>query len=216
LKILHTSDTHGSFPDMIGDFDLIVHSGDLLVNQKPRMKLGEALFQRDWIRENGDKFKQWIGNKPFLFCAGNHDYMDPCSELRDLGINAIDTTNKLVEVDGVKFYGFPYVPYIGFWNWEAPNQMMRQKIREMVEIIEDNKIDVLIAHCPPYGILDKNTEGTNIGNVAMTNALIDLNHLPKAYLCGHCHNKQNIIHLPINNKYIRIVNSATICRIVEI
>lgn len=216
MKICHVSDTHSLFPKLNEDYDVIVHSGDMLPNRKPRLKIDEHLFQRDWIREHAAEFKTWIGEKLFLFCAGNHDYTEPCTELRDIGINAFDITNKQVEIEGIKFYGFPYVPYIGYWNWEAPNRMMEEKVKELIEIVNKNKIDVLVAHCPPYGILDQNREGTHIGNTHMTAALMEFDPLPKAFLCGHCHERPNEINLPINGKHIKIVNSATTQRIIEV
>ena len=32
MKICHISDTHGTFPNLHGNFDIIVHSGDLFPN----------------------------------------------------------------------------------------------------------------------------------------------------------------------------------------
>jgi Icc-related predicted phosphoesterase len=192
----------------------------MLPNHRPRLKRQEPLFQRDWIREHGEDFKEWIGDKPFLFCAGNHDYYNEiCSELCDLKINAIDITNKIVEIDGKKFYGFPYVPYIGVWNWELIEKDMRTKVQELVDIINMFKIDVLVAHCPPYGILDMNHEGHHIGNVAMSNAMsFNFKHIPKLYLCGHCHGDNGIYNIPLglNKDYMLISNAATTQRIVEI
>jgi Icc-related predicted phosphoesterase len=221
MKICHVSDTHTRFPELIGDYNLIVHSGDMLPNMRPRAKLQEKLFQRDWIRENGERFKTWIGEKPFLFCSGNHDYIDPCDELKDLGINAINLDNKMIEIDGVKFYGFPYVPYIGVWNWELIEREMRSAVERLVEIVDFHKIDVLVAHCPPYGILDMNMQRTHIGNVAMINAInYTIRNMPKLYLCGHAHESRGFQDLIVprddGNKLIKISNSATEYRILEI
>lgn len=186
-RILHCSDSHGQFPEFKGDFDIIVHSGDMLVNRVPRIAIDEHLFQRDYIRANGEKFKKWIGDKPFIFCAGNHDYAEPCKELRDLGINAINATNKVVKVNGIKFFGFPYVPYIGVWNWEAEPKAMQRKVKHMLQILEEEKVDVLIAHAPPYGVLDTSNTGQKIGNIGMTEALDEGRLYSKMYLTGHCH-----------------------------
>lgn len=223
MKIMHTSDTHAQFPELIGreDVDVIVHSGDMLPNMRPRAKLQEKLYQRDWIREHGEQFKEWIGKKPFLFCSGNHDYIDPCDELKDLGINAINIDNKLVELDGIKFYGFPYVPYIGVWNWELIEREMRNAVAKLVEMLDFHKVDVLVAHCPPYGILDLSYQRTHIGNVSMINAINDtIKEMPKLYLCGHAHDSCGFhmlnIERPDGNKLIKISNSATEYRILEI
>lgn len=211
MRALHVSDSHGSFIKYPGEYDIIIHSGDLLPNSPERLKKSEHLYQRDWVRDNTENFKQWIGNKPFLFCAGNHDYAEPCNELRDMGIDAIDITNKLVEINGYKIYGFPWVPYIGLWNFEAHDKKMQIKVDELMDVIEENKIDILVAHCPPYKCKDLNSQGVNIGNLHMLNAIKELKHLPKFYLTGHCHAKQSrgILDFPVNGKYIKIVNSAT-------
>jgi hypothetical protein len=68
-----------------------------------------------------EKFKEWIGEVPFLFVLGNHDFISPEhveTQLCANEIKAINLTNKLVNFEGDKFYGFPYVPYInGNFNY---------------------------------------------------------------------------------------------------
>jgi Icc-related predicted phosphoesterase len=217
MKLCHVSDNHSVFYPLEGDYEIIIHSGDMLPNNRPRLKSQEPLFQRDWIRDNSENFKRWIGNKPFLFCSGNHEYTEPCTELRDMGINAINIDNKIVELNGFKFYAFPYVPYIGVWNWEAIERDMKNKVDVLIDVLNKNDIDVLVAHCPPYGILDMNNRGSNIGNLPMLEALKNnITKFPKLYLCGHVHEANGYDELIINNKILKISNAATSYRIIEI
>lgn len=217
MKICHVSDNHSVFYPLEGKFDIIIHSGDMLPNHRPRLKLQEPLFQRDWIRDNSENFKRWIGDKTFIFCSGNHDYTDPVSELVDLGINAINTNNRVFELNGYKLYAFPYVPYIGVWNWEAKERDMRDKVDTLVDVFDKTDIDILVAHCPPYGILDLNSIGTHIGNLPMLKALENsIKKFPKLYLTGHCHEANGYEEVLIGDKILKVSNAATSYRIIEI
>lgn len=214
MKICHVSDNHSVFYPLIGKWDVILHSGDLLPNNKPKTKSQEPLFQRDWIRDNSENFKRWIGDKPFIFSSGNHDYTDPCSELIDIGINAINIDNKIIEFNGYKFTGFPYLGYIGLWNWELKEQDMKIKVDMLVNTINKNNIDILVSHCPPFGLLDENDVGEYIGNVPLRNAIDrEIKKLPKLLCVGHNHNDGG---KKIKYKNMLVSNAATIYNIIDI
>jgi len=182
VRILHISDTHGEMSMLRGQFDLVVHSGDLQPN-RTRGSVTEGAFQEHWVRSNATRLRHWLGDTPFLFCPGNHDFFDPQEIARDVGIDWTTLGNKAHEVEGLRFVGLPYVPFFrGEWNYETCSiELMRKTYR----LLESTKPDVLVAHCPPHGILD-DTHGTHIGNRALTEWLKTRSTL-KAILCGHCH-----------------------------
>lgn len=201
--IFHFSDSHGRVPSVEKSiaYDVVVCSGDLLPDRYPRKEERVRLNlpycmpaspsrQEQWLRTSVPKFQALARGKPFLFVPGNHDFYDPVPVLRDAGIEAYNLTDTIVEVCGLRFYGFPYVPWAGgAWNYELTPQGMSMKVAEVVVALEDGLFDVLVAHCPPYKMLDKAANGQDCGNPFMLKALIDLpeNKLPKAYLCGHVH-----------------------------
>jgi Icc-related predicted phosphoesterase len=209
MRIMHVSDTHGELPELIGRFDIIVHSGDFFPNSKKvfsKNKKEEISFQENWLNSQINNIKEFCQNLPFLFILGNHDFIDPDKMediLKENGINAINLTNKFINFSDIHFYGFPYIPYIkGLWNYEKTYQAMQIEIQKMADIInEQPHFDILVSHSPIYGVLDRSFYNQNIGNSSLLNAIEygTIKNLPQYILCGHCHEdfgvtiKQNMI-----------------------
>lgn len=186
------------FPKIKEDFDIFVMSGDFLPNKiwgpnkkKADLKI-EKKYQEYWVETNAKGIKEMIKDKPFLFSSGNHDFINPCEILIKHGVNAIDLDNKVVDFMGYTFYGFPYIPAMDQnWNFERDSQEMRNEVINMIDRLKTAKkfdsLDILVAHCPLYGILDR-VYAENIGNTHMNTFLeYQLPKLPKAYFCGHDH-----------------------------
>lgn len=203
MKFIHASDTHAYFPDLKGDFEFVVISGDFFPNSCFDPNRGkfqqEVKFQEKWMKKNIETFREWVQGKPVLWSSGNHDFFNPCEMLSSYGIEIIDLDNKVVEYKGLVWYGFPYVNYIrGDWNFEKEKPEMKNKIDQFIERLKQAKaldrLDVLVAHSPPYGVLDKSSRqysgrSENIGNHFIVNAInYALQSKLKAYLCGHNHN----------------------------
>jgi Icc-related predicted phosphoesterase len=227
MKILHFSDNHGQFDDISNkEFDVVVCSGDFFPNknwgplQNSRMHQEEIKFQTGWLKDRIPFMKEWLQNKPFLFCSGNHDFINPCAILQENGIKAIDLDNNVVEYGGLTWYGFPYIPMIqGFWNKECGSQYLKEETDKFVKRLEDaNKfdaLDVLVSHCPLYGILDE-CFGEHCGNQHMNNVLAyRFNKLPKLMCFGHIHNSWGCDTFGEEDEMF-ISNAATGYRILEI
>lgn len=228
MRIAHISDNHSALIPLPKEdwFDIIVHSGDFLPNV-PRDKnhkfpnINEEIkYQNQWLIDNKDRLIEWIGNKKFLFCAGNHDYIDPTILMRSFGIDAINITNVIYTYDDINFYGFPYIPWTGaFWNYEcSPNDMII-KLEPVVEYLNNNEIDILVCHAPPYGYLDKARSQQRFGNTALETALrYKVNKLPKLMLCGHIHESHSFADYPssIAKEKMLISNAATTVHIIPI
>lgn len=182
-------------------FDVVVDSGDLLPDRYVR-KADQIKYnlpwcmpatparQEQWLRTQLPKFQALARDVPYLHCPGNHDFYDPVPMLREAGVDAHNLTERVVEVAEVRFYGFPYCPWAGgAYNYELKPPEMETKVAEVVRLLNEDAFDVLVAHCPPYKMLDKAKNGLECGNARMTKALLDLDpeKLPKAYLCGHVH-----------------------------
>lgn len=219
MNLLHISDTHSYMNEMKGDFDLIIHSGDFLPNKKIslgeiRNEKEEIKFQEEWIKRKMVDLVIWIKEKPFLFCAGNHDFIDPTPLMRRGGINAIDITNKLYNYNGIKFYGFPYVPYYGYWNNELFNDQMSNELDKVASLCNEGAIDILVTHCPIYGILDYDPkQQKHFGNQALADFFnYKIHKYPKALLTGHVHSANSTFTL--NNMFIS--NAALTQRIIKI
>lgn len=210
---------------LYGNFNSIVHSGDLFPDPpgKPKFKEEIGEWQLDWLKENIIEFTKWIGNHPFLFILGNHDHADPFKVedlLRSYNIKIDCLHDSIVCHNGINFYGIPYIPYInGSFAYELQSDEMIKEINQIVKKINtahhSSLINVLVAHAPPYEILDLSYSGSHLGNTVMTEAFnnkIKKNRLPEYYLTGHVHHSNGIL-LKNDTLYS---NAATTKHIIEI
>lgn len=229
-KIVHISDNHSRFPHL-RDCDVVIHSGDFLPNaSRGRLDI-EIPFQTEWIRKNEKILKFWLQGKKFIFCSGNHDFIDPIPLLIEMGIDAVNITNAHHEHLGVRYYGFPFIPILDReWNYERDVQEMGREIRRLKDELAKG-VDVLVCHAPPHGILDSNfyvpigrnreelvDYGDRCGNSLLTNLLsYDLPNMPfhdrpQYLLCGHIHEHNGVVE----TLGLTISNAATTAHVIEI
>lgn len=197
MRLCHVSDTHGKFPRLYGRYDAVIHTGDFFPNSHAVMvgdRNAEMSFQLRWLRENMEEMKSWLQGHPFLYVPGNHDFLHSSLmefEMRQVGLEAFDLTDKILTFKGVNFYGFPYVPYIsGMWNYERHLPDMQPHIDKMVSEINNTYVDVIASHAPPYKQLDLTMGNEIVGCQSMATALdykISKDMMPSYFLCGHIH-----------------------------
>lgn len=196
MKCLHISDTHGLFPKLPKTADLILHTGDFCPNFIVTDQDAEARLQEDWLFTKRYTIQKWLGGRSMLVVQGNHDF----TEIKGVGIE--DITNRKFEVESYSFYGLPWVPAFGPWNWGASPEGLTKAMWHVPDV------DVLLAHAPPYGILD-HCPGGHIGNPAL---LSDL-HRFKYVLCGHVHEQGGGMTM---KGQTTIMNNATTMREFEL
>lgn len=188
MIIAHFSDTHGlprkGVPD---EADLVVISGDIAPNRTRGNRDFEPVYQREWYERTIRDWKRWLGGRPLVFVQGNHDFYNPTAAFGRAGISALNVEDGVVEIEGVTFAGLPLIPWMGGeWNHEASEHQIGARF----EAVMDHKPDVIVNHCPPYGVLDTPYGASvdyHIGSTAVARALEHHPHEPRAYLCGHCH-----------------------------
>jgi len=173
LRIVAISDTHEQHETIkLPAGDILICSGDITYNGKPF-----AVSQ----------FNTWFAAQPYphkVLIAGNHDFLfeKERAYARSLIIsNIIYLENTGCEIMGLKFWGSPETPW--FFDW-AFNRRRGADIRRYWDEIPADT-DVLITHGPPFGILDKSSDGQNIGCEELLVAVQRTR--PRVHIFGHIH-----------------------------
>jgi len=143
-KIVALSDSHNATKRVeMSDGDILVHAGDFSFQ-------GKALEIQDfieWMKSQPHKHKLWI--------SGNHELgiedFPSNTEVIDKECGSTYIHDKVVEIEGLKFFGCNFTPE--FNNW-AFNLTERQS-----KIFWENapECDVVVCHGPPYGYCDSVT-----------------------------------------------------------
>ena len=173
MRIVCISDTHEQ-QYTVPDGDILIHAGDLTFNGRED-KTKEAL---DLLNSFPHKNK--------LLVAGNHDWLfDRHKSLAKsyLG-NVIYLENQGVTINNTTFWGSPWQPYFNDWAFNLARGEPMRKIWAQIP----NKLDVLITHSPPFGILDivpGHFEKPNVGCLDMLDRVIKVK--PKLHIFGHIH-----------------------------
>ena len=220
MRLLHLSDNHGSFEMLpLRGVDAVVHSGDFMPNKTRGNLQIEPAYQKNWLHRYKDVLRAWMPPPmPFLFCRGNHDFMDPVPALQSFGLNAIDITNKFVEQGGVTFYGFPYVPWFtGEWCGELEMWQMQKELETLVQVLDDKKPDVLVCHGPMYNVMDL-AYGERCGSKDLAHAVFSVaKHFPKHFLCGHIHESHGESYMERSSgERMHLSNAATTFHVFEV
>lgn len=195
MKIVAVSDMHGvgGCLDTYGA-DILVMAGDIA----PLRGLNhwDKADQLVWFRRDFLGFVESHPETEFVFIAGNHDFWGERLMPTDKTMpkNAHYLKDSGCEVKGVKFWGTPWVPYIGSfrrWAFESSTQMMDRQFGLIPE-----GIDVLVTHTPPViegAGVDKVNEydrvlmfgARHLGSLELTRAILEKK--PKVSLFGHIH-----------------------------
>jgi Icc-related predicted phosphoesterase len=114
-------------------------------------------------------FNDWLGNLPGwkVLVPGNHEtYLNEEPSLRSTTSNGTVLLNEGIEVDGLGIWGSPITPGGG----GALCVRSAEERRHIYAAIPEG-IDILITHCPPYGILDAFSGGPHCGDVELLEAV---------------------------------------------
>lgn len=164
MRIVLIADTHNHTPDL-PDGDILVHAGDATI---------------DGTRGEIKRFDDWLGSlnyKHIIFTPGNHDFLFDTENILE---NAITLINESTEIDGVVFWGSPYSVRFGDWAFME----FESDLKSIWQSIPD-KVDVLITHCPPKGILDYTVNGQYAGSQSLLERIKAVR--PKLHVFGHIH-----------------------------
>ena len=170
MRLVVISDTHHKHTKVkVPKGDVLIHCGDFM---------GSSLNEKHFY-----DFLTWFGGQPHkhkLLVPGNHDgilernaYQAYFHHISNLNINLM-LLNTIV-IDGVSFSGYCYTKPFNNWFFQEDKDYARW-IRPC---------DVLITHGPPYGVNDKNTNGSHCGSKYLSEWVAK--NKPKYHFHGHIH-----------------------------
>lgn len=158
-----------------------------------------------WMGKHQQKYKLLVcGNHDKLFQNNKEYYLKICKEQ-----NIIYLEDSGIEIEGINFWGSPWTPKRPKNNNNAFTCNRKDLISKW-NLIPSN-INVLITHCPPYGIGDCNTEyykglSYQSGDYALRKTINRLQKL-KLHVFGHQHYGRGM-YKSSNNVYF--INAAMV------
>ena len=115
--------------------------------------------------------------------------------------------NDSIEIEGIRFFGSPYSPAFGYgWAFNG----FSDDLKKIWNIIPE-KTDVIITHCPPFGINDQ-VRGISMGCPFLRDKIKEIK--PKYHICGHIHEAYGVyqdehtiyINASLLDEYYKMVN----------
>lgn len=183
IRLALLSDTHMRHTDIVvPDCDIVAHCGD---------------FSRSGSRDDALAFLDWFAKLPALrvLTPGNHDVwaeQDTAAFRRACAERSIAVlVDEGMSVSGVRFWGSPVTPR--FRNM-AYNRKRGAEIRAHWRRIPEGKLDVLLTHGPPHGVLDRTFFGAHVGCADLLEAVKRAR--PKLHAFGHIHEAAGQTQLP--------------------
>ncbi len=198
MRIMATSDLHGNLGGLAPKgADVVVLAGDIApLRGRGPWHIND---QKKWINK---KFREWTSSYPdiqFVVITGNHDFF-PIAHILfkdrdidwkfDFSPNVHFLGDRGTEVNGVKFYGTPWVPIISYsWAFEGEHDTLVSWFSKI-----PTGIDVLVTHSPPCipgSDVDRSlqTDSEHFGSPELTEAIMEKR--PRFVFCGHIHTGRN-------------------------
>lgn len=170
MRIVCISDTHELHRELeVPRGDILIHAGDFT------MFSGRPAMIRD--------FNKWLGELPHphkIVIFGNHEFaFEKNEKLRHTITNATVLMNEAAEVAGFTVWGSPITPLYGV-AYGRSSAADREAIYKQIP----EKIDILVTHGPPYGVLDT-ADGSRAGCTELRKAVVRVR--PRLHVFGHIH-----------------------------
>jgi Icc-related predicted phosphoesterase len=185
VKIVALSDLHGYLPRNVPSADLAIFAGDICPEVRGSAQPGRhaiaGLAQIDWLRTTFAPWLEQIDAKTIVLVWGNHDYAGEMSTHDLPKMRAQILTDHGIEVDGVSIYGSPWTfmaPDV--WAFDAPESQIDAYLAAAPD-----RVDILVTHGPPAGVLDRLVSGERVGSHAIKRAADRLD--PRLHIFGHIH-----------------------------
>lgn len=173
IKLVFISDTHDKLRELaVPDGDILVHCGDIC---------------RTGTLEELARFNEEMAALPHkhkIAIAGNHDWalQEQPHEARRLLTAMTYLQDEGVTVEGLRFWGSPWVPEWNNWAFSLRRNSDEMRARRATI---PHGIDVLVTHTPPHGIRDQNHMFLSVGCEALRERVLEVK--PRIHAFGHVH-----------------------------
>jgi Icc-related predicted phosphoesterase len=178
MRIVLIGDTHALHRELeVPPGDLLIHAGDFT---HPSLRL--SMLQ---------DFNAWLGELPHkckVVVPGNHDHFLEQAQHQKAITNATLPIDTGIEIEGIRIWGSPITPLsVGAFG----NPFLLDRKHHWAQVPDGT--DILVTHCPPYGILD-GAAGTDEheGCSALREAVARVK--PRLHVFGHVHTGYGIVH----------------------
>ena len=171
-RIVCISDTHGFYQKVaVPDGDILIHSGDF----GKRGSIDELPYFHEWLASQPHQYK--------IFVAGNHDW---CFERehgasRRLMTEVMYLRDSAVDILGLRVYGSPWQPAFNDWAFNLVRGEALAKVWAKIPV----DTDILVTHCPPFGILDRPRGQAPVGCEDLYQRVQVIQ--PRLHCFGHIH-----------------------------
>lgn len=214
MRIVAISDTHGYLPTNLPKGDVLVHAGDVCPDFPGKAEKYDLVDKGGYEQANwlDTTFRAWLNHvgpefKHVVAIAGNHDFVFEKSQLVP-DLPWIYLKDSSVEIDGVKFFGTPWVPGLKRWAFYADYDTLTSKRNGIPP-----DTDVLISHGPPFGYGDKCgpgafSAGERVGEDQLVDAIKRIK--PLATICGHIHGDHGLHTMRVKDLPLPIYNASMV------
>lgn len=172
MEITVLSDSHNDHHKIVIEpTDLLIHCGDA----GTKGTFTEAISFINWLTQQPARYKIFVpGNHDKVF-RKNHRILRYASER---GIIVLDNC-AMAKIEGYLIQGSGFTPKWREGKLKTDTYVCNEATRYLTDC------DILITHCPPYGILDTNTRGEHCGWFSLETKLLSLNFT--YHFFGHIH-----------------------------
>jgi predicted phosphohydrolase len=169
VRIVCFSDTHAAEEWVkLPDGDVVIFCGDF----SGMGTLADVNRFAAYLRFQPHKYK--------IMIYGNHDLACQNMNMRPFfpGINVLFDSS--IDIEGLQIYGTPWQPIFMKWAFMREDEDLERLYAHIPA-----GLDILVTHCPPRGILDRNIRDQHCGSLPLLHRVSQVK--PKVHIFGHIH-----------------------------